>query len=410
MTLKLQTIISVVGNVTYLFAQWMLTVLTTRILGYEAVGILTLAMSLGNVFVFVQFYGVRSFQSSDISRQYSSGDYFNARITTVLFGILACIVFVFICRYEYTVISSIVLFTLFRTFESISDVFFGEYQREGRLELVGYTMFLRGMLAIGFFYIGLIVFQSLNAALFIIVIESIGMTLLVDGIVYKKIVPWKSGTLEGLKGILKECFPLLLATLLPTVITAFPRIALEQYYGTELLGFYGNVSTPAVIIITVVPTILASFMPVYGNLVVYGDNKTIRKLWKKTIIGTIVIMILCIIGVAFLGEPILSWIYTDAIAPYVHYLYYVLLATTLYAFTMCGAAVLTALRKNTQVCVCALISTIICLMISFPLIKAYSIAGAISVLIVSYMVQVIIQAVIVLQYTRESDEMKMVGR
>lgn len=402
--LQKQALINTIGNVTYLVAQWILTVLTTRILGYESVGILTLSMSVGNVFTFIQLYGVRSFQSSDTSRQYTPGDYLLARIATTALGIMLCISYAFCIGYNKSISISIILFMLFRTFEAISDVFFGDFQREGRLELVGLTMFLRGVLTVLLFTAGLQLFHDLNKALFCIVMGSLALTAFLDCILYKFIVPWSEGSKCGVAGILRECFPLLLAALLPTVITAFPRVVLERYSGAELLGYYGNISTPAVIIIALVPNILTSIMPVYGEMVTVNDFTRIRKLWMKTIVGTVFIFVVCLLGVKLLGKPVLAWIYTDAIIPYVHFLYFFLISTTLYAITMCNAAVLTALRKNTSVSICAIVATAICVSVSFPLVRHFGISGAISALIISYCAQIIMQIIVVNRNTIQIGE------
>ena len=69
MELRKQTIIYTGGNGVYLVALWLLTVITTRLLGYAAAGDLTLAMAVGNVFALMQMYGVRGFQGSDVAFQ-----------------------------------------------------------------------------------------------------------------------------------------------------------------------------------------------------------------------------------------------------------------------------------------------------------------------------------------------------
>ena len=95
MELKIQATIYTLGSIIYFAALWILTVITTNELGYEDVGILTLAMAVGNVIAMIQMYGVRSYQASDMSFQYSPGDYLKARALTVVIGwtigILTCI-------------------------------------------------------------------------------------------------------------------------------------------------------------------------------------------------------------------------------------------------------------------------------------------------------------------------------
>lgn len=399
MNLKKQTLISTLGNIINLFSLWLLTVITTRTLGYQAVGELTLAMSVGNVFTFIQLYGVRNYQSSDITQEFSTGDYIWARIITTVIGMMLCVTFVICGGYSFSIGLSIILFTLFRTFEAVSDVFFGDIQKAGHLEFTGISLTLRGCMTVLLFLLGVREFCSLNKALMLIVGGSLFLTFTLDLYLYKRLVPLAPGTIYKSLELLKKCFPLLLAVLLPVVITTFPRIVLERYSGAELLGFYGNISTPAVIITTIVPSILAALMPIYGELVIKKEYIGIRKLWLKTIASTGGILILAFLGVLILGKQILSWIYTDAIIPYVHYLYAVLISTGLYALTMCGASVLIALRKNAEVSTCAIAATVVCVLLTVPLVRMYGIKGAILVLIISYFFQTVLQARIIVRET-----------
>jgi len=94
-----------------------------------------------------------------------------------------------------------------------------------------------------------------------------------------------------------------------------------------------------------------------------------------------------------LARPLLSFVYTEQILPYVVYIYPVTIAMMLYSFTMCNYTALIAIRKKTVIIVAALIALVVCLISSEFLIKIYSIEGAIAVLIITYLVQFVIQLV-----------------
>ncbi|MBQ7474635.1 MAG: polysaccharide biosynthesis C-terminal domain-containing protein [Clostridia bacterium] len=394
-----KALIYTIGNVAYLFALWLLTVLTTRFSGYESAGVLTLAMSLGNICTFLQMYGMRNYQASDVSRQFASGDYLRSRFFTSAASIILLAIILLFGRYPFKTSVSIILYTLFRFFEAISDVFHGEMHRADKLDKIGVLMFARGAITVILFLTGEAIFRSLNASLLTVAVGSAAITFTLDLPVYRKVVEMKSGSRSGVKKLLTSCFPLLIAFLLPTLITAFPRILLEKFKGAETLGYYGNVSTPAVIITAVVPNIIASYMPRYGELTKEGKNKETRRLWLRTLLLTLMILAVCSAGVALIGKPVLSLIYTESIVPYIKYLYFFLISTALYAATMCGAAVLTARRKNVIVCVCASIAAVVCIVSSFPLVKYFGIPGAIAAMIVSYSVQAVIQLLFILKYT-----------
>ena len=96
MGVKKQAFLNTFGNMVYLVTLWLLTVITTQLLGYEAVGNLTLAMAIGNIIVLFQSYGVRGFQASDITFVYSPDVYFRSRLITVIIGVLLGIVISFL--------------------------------------------------------------------------------------------------------------------------------------------------------------------------------------------------------------------------------------------------------------------------------------------------------------------------
>jgi len=60
---------------------------------------------------------------------------------------------------------------------------------------------------------------------------------------------------------------------------------------------------------------------------------------------------------------------------------------------MCNYTALIAIRKKTMIIAAALIALVVCLITSGLLIKSYSIKGAIAVLIITYLVQFVIQIV-----------------
>ena len=151
MNLQKQAFINTSGNIMYFIALWLLMVISTKFMGYEAAGAITLAMTVGNMIATVQFYGVRSFQSSDIMFQYTPNDYIYARVITVVIGLLICVSFCFWMDYPSNLSLTIFLFMIIKSSESFSDALFGDFQRLGRLEIVGYSMFLRGIVITLFF-------------------------------------------------------------------------------------------------------------------------------------------------------------------------------------------------------------------------------------------------------------------
>ena len=402
MNLRRQATINTAGNTIYLFALWGLTVITTRVLGYEDAGTLTLAIAIGNVIAMVQVFGVRGYQSSDMAFRVSSMNYLYTRFLTVFMGLVAGCLICLILGNPLQVSLSIILFMIMKTSETFSDVLFGNDQRVGHLEYAGYSMLARGLLLTALFFIGAKVFSNLNIALLIAAIGVLTLSLLVDLPLHKRTIRDKSSQNSGeIVFLLKQCFPLLIANLIPAVITAFPRVVLERCYGAETLGIYGNVSTPALLLTTIMPTILTALLPGYGKAVEEKNIRIIKNTWLQSILGTVMLTAICMIGVWLLGRPFLSFVYTERIAEYIDYLYLILVAMLLYAITMCNSTVLIALRKNWSITLTTTIALIICVSASVPLVSRFGIGGAVAVLVISYAVQVMVQVLWITKICRD---------
>ena len=266
-------------------------------------------------------------------------------------------------------------------------------------------MFIRGILISTIFTICEVASGSLNAALLFACAGVHALTLFGDLPKHNRaIVDSRRATITEINEIIKVCFPLSITVLLPIIITAIPRVILDHYYGAKVLGYYGNVSTPALLLSTIVPTILTAFLPNYGKAFNEKNFRHIYNIWINTILGVILLTLLSLFGVLLGGRFILTHVYTNEIEPYVHYLYYILFAMMLSAIVACNNTLLIAIRKNWGITLIMIISLCICLALAIPMIKSIGIYGAIAVLAISYGFQAVIQVVWIVLICRDGEK------
>lgn len=407
MNYKKMALLNTVGNIVYLFALWILTVIVTRTIGFTAAGIFSLAMSIGNVFFMIQMYGVRSFQVSDVTGEYTPSQYFLSRYITAAAGVIFCIVYCLVCGYSMEKVAAILFYTLFRTCEAISDAYFGELQKIGRLDVLAKSMLTKSVLMIAVFSGLLLTVRDLTVALLGIAVVAALVTACYDrprchSLLPASGMPDQPPSLQTIRGLLRKCFPLMLTTLMPIVVTSLPRILLDRYSGEELLGYYSNISTPTVLITAIVPNVLYPAMTWYGKLI---QQKEWRKLGRGFTISLLAcwgLGVLAFVAIWLLGDFVMALVFTDAIVPYVHYMYPLVVATVIYACTMCGNSVLIALRKNMLVTVFSALSLLTAVLCCAPLVKYYSITGAIAVLGAAYTVQLLLLLIAVIVELRKN--------
>ena len=89
----------------------------------------------------------------------------------------------------------------------------------------------------------------------------------------------------------------------------------------------------------------------------------------------------------------MSFVYGKDIIPYIHYMYPLALAMTVYAITACGNSVLITLRKNKAVTAYSAVSLAVSVILSVILVKPNGIQGVIVSLLIAYVAQTLLQFV-----------------
>ncbi len=398
MNYKKQAFYNTLGNVVYLACMWLMTVVVVRLSGFEDAGILNIAMSVGNVFFFIGMYGIRSFQSSDTTHKYSDKTYIKTRVITVLGGFVACVIYLLLGAilgfgYNFYTSFAVLLYLLYRSFEAGSDVLFGELQKDEHLDVCGISMSAKGILSVAVFYV-LLKFFNLNTALFGMTILAAAIMIFYDYNRYKKFhIKVETNSPGTVKQLLLEGIPMLLTTIFPIIVTAVPRLALESYNGAEILGIYSSVCTPTIIITTLVPNILCPFMTLYGKLYNEGQNGKLVKLFIVSIILTLLLGVAACACAWLLGDWALSLLYGDEILSYTYIFVPIIIATVVYAFSMCGNSVLISIRALRPLTIFAAAALLVCLIISYPLTKAYGMWGTVFAFGLPFAVQFVLQII-----------------
>ena len=149
----------------YLITQWLISVLVVRLSGVETAGILTLAMSVNNVFYSIAMQGIRNYQVSDMKEKYTSGIYVSSRLIICILSFLVCVGYALIAGYSYGSSLCIVAYCLFKMAEAFYDVYAGICQKKWRMDWIGKSWMVKGILSFVGFVAVLAVTQSLLAAI-----------------------------------------------------------------------------------------------------------------------------------------------------------------------------------------------------------------------------------------------------
>lgn len=381
-----------VGTSIYLGLQWLITILVARISGYEYTGILTLAMSLSNIIFAISAFGMRNYQSSDINNKFDNNTYKISRVVTCLLGITVCAVILVFSNYSFYTKCTIFIYILFKISEAIVDVLHGAEQKVWRMDIIGKSFGLRGIVSFVTFIITLVFTSDLFLSVLLMAISVYLIIVFFDIPNYKKIFKDEKIAKLDYKSIgklLLICLPLTIFTFLSTGLQAYPKFILESVTSSEMLGIYSSIATPVLIIQVAASFIFNPLITLFGELYVRRDKKEIVKLAVKIIAFIILLGLFAFIGSIFLGKFALHLLYEDTLDLYSYLLNYsiiTMIITTLVTFVN---VLLTVIRDFKTLLIGNLIGLVITVILSNLWIAENTINAMNPILIISLMAQLL---------------------
>ena len=267
-------------------------------------GVFTIAYANANLFLNLGKYGVRNFQVSDVDEKYDFRAYHAARVASTLAMV--------VCGVAWSVWSALgvgytldkflvmVMMVLFKAIDAYEDVFHGNYQQHGRLDVGAKVLTLR-MASMIVVFAGLIIVTrdlllSLTAATVFTALFFVAETLWARRAFELPVQRSESpaSPAAGARGLLKECFPVFLATFLLFYIGNAPKYAIDAVMDDVAQAQYGYIAMPVFVV----------------GLLAFARRFALQTL---IIVG---ITLVCMAGAWILGVPVLNLLYNTELAPY----------------------------------------------------------------------------------------------
>lgn len=353
-----------IGYIGYLGLQWLITILIVRIAGYTAAGNLSLAMSATSMFHLTAGYGMRSFQISDTGK-YSNRTYLNSRYITCLLSLLLCIIFTLIQSYTFEQRLYIILYMLFKLGEAFVDVYSGMVQKVWRLDIVGKSYLMRGVLTLLSFSLILYSSKSLAWAIIGMATSSYLVIFLYDRYwAFKLVSIEKKAELNKIGELLKECFPVVVFYFITAYVNYIPRYQLEKIGGTELLGIYSSIAAPALIVQSCAQVVFMPIIPLFSMRLEKKDIRGIVKLLCKCFAILFLIAIVAMVGAIAFGRWGLTILLGNQIEEYVYLLYPVIICTIMVSLMWLISNVLIAFRELKGVIISGFVGLVFCIIMS----------------------------------------------
>ena len=369
--------LNAVGNLLYLAAQWVVTVLVARLSALSAAGVLSLAMSLSAIFQTVAFFGVRSFQISDVKEEFSDGHYLTLRHLSALASAVLALLFALLLGYRGEVLAASLLYMLFRIAESYSDVLHGMAQRRGRLDVAGIGFTVKSVALLLGFLIGFLPNRSLTLGLALMTVGSLLSTILYDLPAVRRITAFSLAlSPKRSLALAKKTAPLCLQLFFYLSLSSLPKFVLEKMENTEILGAYASIFAPALLLLAAAGYLYTPFAPTFARLCEEKKERAFFMLFLKIVAALGVTLLLALGADLLIGEWALVLLFGEKIRPYTDLLSPILISVILTALLSFLSLLVTVRRRLLILCVGTGIGASVALLFCFLLIPRCGANGA----------------------------------
>jgi O-antigen/teichoic acid export membrane protein len=305
---------------------WLIVI--TRVCDLVVAGVFTIAFAIANQFLNIGKFGMRNFQASDVAAadaepRYGFGDYAFSRILTSLAMVICAGAYItwssLALEYSLDKMLAILLMCLLKVIDALEDVYYGNYQQYGRLDVAGRLMTVRTAGTILSLGLCIVLTQNLVTSL---LVTSLVSVLLLGGVVVfaqktydlpkgRRIFSWKR-TLH----LLKDCMPLFLTAFLIFYIGNAPRYAIDAYAGDVAQALYGFIAMPVFVVTLFAGFVYAPLIAPLSHLWHEGRTVPFLRQFGLQVVWVLFITAGCVLAAWLLGVPVLTWLYNTDVSEY----------------------------------------------------------------------------------------------
>lgn len=383
--IKKNMLYNTIGSLTYQGCLWITTVLVVILSsGYSDSGILSFAMTIGNMFTAVGTYNMRTYQVSDIKGKYSQRNYVGFRLLTLVIGVIVLGIYSIAVSPDSQTLIAVFAYLLFKVDESFCDVLYGVDQRGERMDYIGISQFIRGVLVVCAFSFGLYFSQNIVLAILAMYPAGLLVTIFYDIPHARRMDDIRPQLRkEQAKSLLAECLPIVLEILFLGMIVSVARQYYAKAYGAERLGIYAAVATPAVLIQAAARYLYAPALVPLSEKWNDSPKESFLPFFKKTLLVMAGFIVVGVVVLAWAGPILLNLVYGQKVEGYTYLFTNVLISTSALAVLYYLTDVLVLCRDIKGSLISASAGLIVALATMIPLEAAFDMQGINYVVILS---------------------------
>lgn len=369
------------GSGIYSLATVIFVMLAKRLVGEEAGAKFYMAFTTGQMLLTIGYFEIRPFQVTDVKQQYKAKEYFGFRVISSA-AMLACavvvgIVYVVNGKADAAGFMLIITMCILKMFDGIADVFEGEFQRNDRIDISGMSMAFRTMAIMAVFSIIAWVTRNIYAASAAAAVTGLAGTAVVAVVWSRWFEPLSvSFDREKVKSLFRSTILLFIGSAMCMWLWNGTKYVVEWTLADRDTLAYGIVFMPTMVINLGSSFVFKPMLTTLARHYEQGEYKAFAKLVAVLVATAVGITVVTLGAGAWLGIPVLSWLYDIELAPYKSVMLVLIAAGGFNAVSILFYYALTVMRLQKEIFAGYTITFVVSIILPIVMVKAMGIAGA----------------------------------
>jgi O-antigen/teichoic acid export membrane protein len=371
-----------------------LSIVVTQLCGADLAGKFSLAFVVGNLLMILGNFGVRTFQVSDTKETHSFGDYQINRVITCILMVIATYAYCRFRGYDADMFLVVMGVCCYRAVDALGDVYEGRLQQADKMYLAGLSIGFRSVVAIVFFTVTLLITGLLQVACIIMAVAAFAsFFVLTLPLALMETPRSRKWSMKGVFSLFKLCAPLFVALFLYSLTDNMPKFLMEGAlsYDNQLYFNVFYFCAQGILITTQM-----IYRPLLLRLADAWDDPDKRSTFNKIIIAVfaavVAITVFSFAIMAWIGVPILSFLYGIDFEQFRTMLYLMVIAGGVTAAIDFLYQVITVQRKQNTVVKLYLITFAFSILATLLLMNLLGLLGV----VIAYLAEMVLLLVLVI--------------
>ena len=276
---------AVSGNGVYALCQWGMIVALAKFGNSYMVGQFSLGLAVVTPVLMFSNLNLRAVQATDAHRQYGFSEYLWLRLVSTMAAIALIAAIVWFGKYQSRTAAVILALAIAKAIETLSDIHYGLFQLNDRLDQTGRSMILRGLLAVGALSAGLYLTKNVFWACAWVALAWAAVLLGFDVRHGGRLVACTEyhahpsvRSIPRQAQLLSLALPMGIVTTIASVIFHMPRYFVHSFMGEHELGIFSAIAYATGSLTIVGDSLATSAVPRLARLYAGGYVSEFRSL------------------------------------------------------------------------------------------------------------------------------------